>query len=118
MNTDATPAIRTIIYPVKDIAGAKAMYTSLLGVEPMMDEAYYVGYSVSGQDVGLDPNGHSKGMTGPVTYWDVHDIRASVQTLLDGGAVEKDAVQDVGEGKLVATLTDVDGNQIGLIQRK
>jgi hypothetical protein len=38
--------------------------------------------------------------------------------LLDGGAVEKDAVQDVGEGKLVATLTDADGNQIGLIQRK
>ncbi len=32
--------IRTVIYPVKDIAQAKTLYSKLLGVEPSMDEAY------------------------------------------------------------------------------
>jgi catechol 2,3-dioxygenase-like lactoylglutathione lyase family enzyme len=52
--------------PVKDIARAKALYNDLLGVEPIMDQPHYVGDRVGGQDVGLDPNGHSKGMTIPV----------------------------------------------------
>ena len=30
-----------------------------------MDQPYYVGYNVAGQDIGLDPNGHRQGMTGP-----------------------------------------------------
>ena len=67
--------ISTIIYPVKDIAQAKALYTTLLGVEPIMDQPYYVGYKVGDQDIGLDPHGHSKGMTGPVGYWHVEDIK-------------------------------------------
>ena len=36
--------IKTEIYPVKDIARAKAFYSGLLAVEPTMDEAYYVGF--------------------------------------------------------------------------
>ena len=61
-----TEDIKAIIYPVKDLAKAKTLYGELLGVEPNMDEPYYVGFSVGGQDVGLDPHGHSQGMTGPV----------------------------------------------------
>jgi len=34
--------IRTVIYPVKDIAQAKTLYSKLLGVEPYVDEPYYV----------------------------------------------------------------------------
>jgi hypothetical protein len=60
-----TEGIKTFIYPVTDLARAKALYSKLLGVEPYMDEAYYVGFSVAGQDIGLDPHGHSQGMTGP-----------------------------------------------------
>ena len=67
--------IRTVIYPVKDIARAKALYSKLLGVEPYADEAYYVGFRVGDQEIGLDPNGHNQGMTGPVGYWHVDDIR-------------------------------------------
>jgi hypothetical protein len=33
-----------------------------------MDEDYSIGFNVEGQDFGLDPHGHSKGMTGPVAY--------------------------------------------------
>ncbi|MFK4227377.1 VOC family protein [Streptomyces sp. NPDC019890] len=108
--------IKTVIYPVRDLAKAKALFAELLGVEPIMDEAYYVGYRVGGQDVGLDPHGHSKGMTGPVGYWHVDDIRASVKALIDAGAEEQQEVQDVGGGKLTAVVKDADGNIIGLLQ--
>ena len=78
-----TEGIRTIIYPVKDIAQAKTLYSKLLGVKPYMDEAYYVAFSVGGQDVGLDPHGHSQGMTGPVGYWHVDDIKNSMKRNLN-----------------------------------
>jgi predicted enzyme related to lactoylglutathione lyase len=111
-----TEGMKTIIYPVKDLAAAKALYSGLLGVAPSMDEPYYVGFKVDGQDVGLDPNGHAKGMTGPVGYWHVEDIKAGVQALLDAGAEALEAIKDVGGGKLVASVRDADGNVIGLIQ--
>ncbi len=108
--------IRLFIYPVKDIAQAKTLYSMLLGVEPYMDEAYYVGFRVGDQEIGLDPNGHNKGMTGPVGYWQVHDIQKSLQLLLDAGAQAQQEVQDVGGGKLIASVKDADSNIIGLMQ--
>jgi predicted enzyme related to lactoylglutathione lyase len=111
-----TEGVKTIIYPVEDLARAKALFRELLGVEPYMDETYYVGFNVAGQDIGLDPHGHGKGMTGPVGYWHVDDIRRSVQALLDAGAEAQQEVRDVGGGKLIASVKDADGNVIGLIQ--
>ena len=59
-----TGGVNTIIYPVRDLA--RAMYGGLADVEPYADEVYYVGINVGGQDVGLHPNGHRQGMTGPL----------------------------------------------------
>src|SRR3712207_7365989 len=112
-----TSAIRTVIYPVKNLARAKILYGNLVGVEPYMDEAYYVGFNVEGQDVGLDPHGHSQGMTGPVGYWHVDDINKSLKTLLAAGAEVQQEVKDVGGGKLIASVKDADGNVIGQIGR-
>jgi predicted enzyme related to lactoylglutathione lyase len=111
-----TEGIKTIIYPVKDLAKAKTLYSELLGVEPYMDEAYYVGFNIEGQDVGLVPHGQSQGMTGPVGYWHVDDIKRSVKALLDAGAEAHQEVKDVGGGKLIASVKDADGDVIGLIQ--
>jgi predicted enzyme related to lactoylglutathione lyase len=108
--------IKTIIYPVKDLAKAKTLYSELLGVKPYADDPYYVGFSAAGQEIGLDPHGHSQGMTGPVGYWHVDDIRKSLQALLDAGAGAHQDVKDVGGGKLIASVKDADGNVIGLIQ--
>jgi predicted enzyme related to lactoylglutathione lyase len=108
--------IRTFIYPVKDLEQAKTLYSALLGVKPYMDAAYYVGFQVGDQQIGLDPNGHSQGMIGPVGYWHVDDIQQSLQALLDAGAQIQQDVKDVGGGKLIATVKDADGNMIGLIQ--
>ena len=108
--------IKTVIYPVKDLAQAKVLYSALLGVEPYLDEAYYVGFQVGGQDIGLDLHGHSKGMRESVAYWHVDDINESLKLLLDAGPEQQQAVNDVGGGKLVASVKDADGNIIGLIQ--
>jgi predicted enzyme related to lactoylglutathione lyase len=109
-----TEGVKTIMYPVRDLANAKTLYGKLVGVEPCMDEAYYVGFNVGGQDIGLDP--HSKGMTGPVTYWHVDDIEERLEALLDAGAEAHQGVRDVGGGMLLASVKDADGNVIGLIQ--
>jgi predicted enzyme related to lactoylglutathione lyase len=108
--------IRLFIYPVKDIARAKTLYSKLLGIEPYLDDAYYVDFRIGDQEIGLDPNGHSKGMTAPVGYWQVNDIKKSLQILLDAGAQAQREVKDVGGGKLIASVKDADSNIIGLIQ--
>jgi predicted enzyme related to lactoylglutathione lyase len=108
--------IRTVIYPVTDLAQAKTLYRTLLGVEPYADEAYYVGFRVGDQEIGLDPHGHTQGMTGPVGYFHVSDIQQSLQALVDAGAHTQQAVTDVGGGKLIASVKDADGNIIGLLQ--
>lgn len=108
--------LRLIVYPVKDIARAKALYGKHLGVEPYADAPYYVGFRLGDVEIGLDPNGHSKGMTGPVGYYQVDDIKQSLQVLLDAGAQAQQAVTDVGGGKLIASVKDADGNVIALTQ--
>ncbi len=111
-----TSGTKTVIYPVKDLAAAKPLYSALFGVAPSMDEAYYVGFDVDGNDVGLDPNGHSQGMVGAVCYWHVDDINQAVTALLAAGAQAHQPIADVGGGKLIATVKDADGNVIGLLQ--
>ncbi len=108
--------IKTIIYPVGDLEKAKTLFTALVGAAPEMDAPYYVGYKVAGQDVGLDPNGHRQGQTGPIAYHHVADIKGTLAALLDAGAETVQDVKDVGGGRLIATVRDADGNVIGLLQ--
>ena len=111
-----TEGVKTIMYPVTDLARARTLYSRLVGVEPYMDEPYYVGFNVQGKGVGLDPHGHDKGMTGPVGYWHVDDIEESLQALLDAGAQAQQEVRDIGGSKSLASVKDADGNVIGLLQ--
>jgi predicted enzyme related to lactoylglutathione lyase len=111
-----TSGIKTVLYPVKDLDRAKELFGTLLGVKPDADAPYYVGYNIEGQHIGLLPNGHAQGMTGPVGYWHVDDIKASLEALLAAGAKTQQEINDVGGGRLVASVTDPDGNVIGLLQ--
>jgi predicted enzyme related to lactoylglutathione lyase len=106
--------ISLFVYPVKDIARAKKLYSTLLGVEPYADFPKYVGFRVGDQEIGLDPNANHQ--EGPIGYWDVNDIEMSLQSLLDAGAQTQQPVKDVGGGMLVALVKDTEGNVIGLRQ--
>jgi predicted enzyme related to lactoylglutathione lyase len=114
MTTSRTQGIKTVLHPVTDLEKAKPVYTALLGVEPMADAPYYVGYEAEGQQIGLVPGGG--GMTSPVAYWHVADIEAKLAEVTAAGATLKESPRDVGGGRLVATFTDPDGNVLGLIQ--
>jgi predicted enzyme related to lactoylglutathione lyase len=116
MATSTTEGIKTVLHPVSDLEKAKAVYTALLGVAPTADAPYYVGFDTAGQHIGLVPNGAQQGMTSPVAYWHVGDIEAKLAEVTAAGAVVKDAPRDVGGGRLVATVTDPDGNVLGLLQ--
>jgi predicted enzyme related to lactoylglutathione lyase len=116
MTSSSTEGIKTVLHPVSDLAAAKAMYIALLGIEPQADAPYYVGFDVAGQHIGLVPGGGPDAMTSPVAFWHVADIEAKLAEVTAAGATLKDPVRDVGGGRLVATVTDPDGNVLGLLQ--
>jgi predicted enzyme related to lactoylglutathione lyase len=116
MTGSSTQGVKTVLHPVSDLETAKAVYTALLGVPPQTDGPYYVGYEAEGQQIGLVPNGGPQGMTTPVAYWHVPDIEAKLAEVTAAGATVKEPPRDVGGGRLVATITDPDGNALGLIQ--
>ena len=116
MTGSATEGIKTVLHPVSDLAAAKAVYTALLGLPPQHDSSYYVGFEAAGQQIGLVPNGGPQGMASPVAYWRVPDIEAKLAEVTAAGATVKEPAHDVGGGRLVATVTDLDGNVLGLFQ--
>lgn len=103
--------IPLIVFPAKDLDKAKKFYNTFLGTEPYVDGAYYVGYKLDGLEVGLDPNGKAV-----VSYIDVDDIEASLNTLKAADAEVVMDPQDVGGGLLVAQV-EIDGNVMGLRQK-
>ena len=116
MTGSSTEGIKTVLHPVSDLAAAKAVYTALLGIEPQADSSYYVGYDTAGQHIGLVPGGGPQGMTSPVAYWHVSDIEAKLAEVTAAGAKVNEPAHNVGGGRLVATVTDPDGNVLGLLQ--
>ena len=116
MTGSSTEGIKTVLHPVSDLAAAKPVYAALLGIQPQADSSYYVGFDAAGQHIGLVPGGGPQGMTSPVAYWHVPDIEAKLAEVTAAGAVVKDAPRDVGNGRLVATFTDADGNVLGILQ--
>jgi predicted enzyme related to lactoylglutathione lyase len=116
MTGSSTQGIKTVLHPVSDLAAAKELYATLLGVQPQTDSPYYVGFEAEGQQIGLVPGGGPQGMTSPVAYWHVADIEAKLAEVTAAGATVKEPAHDVGGGRLVATVTDGDGNTLGLLQ--
>ena len=116
MTGSSTQGIKTVLHPVSDLAKAKAVYAALLGIQPQADSDYYVGFDVEGQHIGLVPSGGRQGMSSPVAYWHVADIEAKLAEVTAAGATVNEPPRDVGGGRLVATVTDPDGNVLGLLQ--
>jgi predicted enzyme related to lactoylglutathione lyase len=109
----STQGIKTVLHPVTDLDAAKTMYAALVGAAPTADSPYYVGFDAEGQHIGLVPGSE---MSSPVAYWHVADIEAKIAEVTAAGATVNEAPRDVGGGRLVATVTDPDGNVLGLLQ--
>lgn len=107
--------LRTAIYPVSDLAQAKAWYGAVLGLPPYFDEPFYVGYTVGGFELGLIPDG-KPGTAGALAYWGVADAAAELARLQELGATVHGALKDVGGGIKVAAVLDPFGNAFGIIE--
>lgn len=107
--------LRTAIYPVADLAGAKLWYEKVVGAKPYFDQPFYVGFSVGGFELGLLPDG-TAGTAGAQALWGVADARGEFERLLALGATELEPVTEVGEGIKVAAVKDPFGNRLGIIE--
>lgn len=108
----------TVIYPVPDIARAKAWYAKAFQQEPYFDQPFYVGFNIAGYELGLDPNSpHTRlGSGGGVAYWRVESIDEVIEHFIANGATVIAPIQDVGGDIKVATLADPFGNAIGFVR--
>ena len=106
----------TVIYPVADLSRAKAWYSTAFQQQPYFDQPFYVGFNVSGYELGLHPDQDAPGPGGGLAYWRVADIDRAVEHFVAAGATLAAAVQDVGDGIKVAAVGDPFGNKIGLIE--
>ena len=107
--------LRTAIYPVTDLAEAKAWYAQVLDTEPYFDEPFYVGFSVGGFELGLIPDA-TPGTSGAQPLWGVAAIEPAYSRLLELGAVPLEPVSEVGGGIKVAAVQDPFGNRLGIIE--
>ena len=86
-------------------------------MEPYFDEPFYVGYSVGGYELGLDPDmdgvtsGNSVGI-----YWGVADAATSFAELTANGARVDSEPREVVGGIIVESVFDPFGNVFGIIQ--
>jgi len=109
--------LRTVIYHVPDLAKAKAWYSAALNILPYFDEPFYVGFNVGGFELGLDPDMTKVTLGSNVeAYWGVRNINEAYKSLIENGAQEHKAIQEVGGGIYVATLLDPFGNIFGIIE--
>lgn len=106
--------LRTVIYPVGDLAEASAWYARVLGKAPYFDEPFYVGFEVGGFELGLVPDGQP-GPAGATAYWGTLDADAELARLVELGAAIESPVTDVGGGIRCAIVRDPYGNLIGVM---
>lgn len=118
MKPSAFLGLRTVVYPVTDLARARAWYDAALGKPPYFDESFYVGYNVGGFELGLHPESPAPAPVSPVAtaYWGVESMASAWDRLLELGARPVSPPRDVGEGILVATVEDPFGNRLGIIE--
>jgi catechol 2,3-dioxygenase-like lactoylglutathione lyase family enzyme len=109
--------LRTAIFKVSDLEKAKQWYTDVLGFPPYFDEPFYVGFSVRGFELGLDPD--VEGVTvgdNLLVYWGVENARKTFDDFINKGAKSHSEPQNVGGNIVVASVFDPFGNIFGIIE--
>ena len=109
--------LRTTIYKVGNLEDAKNWYAKAFQIVPYFDESFYVGFSIKGYELGLQPE-EQLILDKPenvVSYWGVSDIQKTYAHFLEVGATTHEVPYNVGGELMVATVKDPWGNCIGLI---
>lgn len=104
-----------IVYTVADLTAAKQFFRELIGSDPYVDTARYVGYKNGDMEIGLVPGGNERAPSA-LPYWTVDDIQARVKGLVAAGGTVVQEITDVAYGLLVASVKDPNGATVGLRQ--
>ncbi len=107
--------IKSVIYPSSNLEADTKFWAAVTGTKPYTAESYYVGFTIEGCELGLDPNAAQEGLTYPVGYWNVHDTKAATEQILASGATVHAELRDVGGGMMMGTFKDLSGNIFGII---
>ncbi|MEY4743576.1 MAG: hypothetical protein RIR34_915 [Actinomycetota bacterium] len=106
--------LRTVIYPVSNLAESKAYWVKLLGIEPYFDQPFYVGFEVGGYELGLLPDANPE--DGSTTYWGVANVQEAMAEAISLGAAEYVPATEVGDGITTGTVRLPDGSLVGFIE--
>ncbi len=107
--------LKSVIYPSSDLQRDKQFWETVTGVKPYFDQPFYVGFSINGCELGLDPNAAEEGITQPIAYWHVGSVVDASKQLVAGGATTNTEPKDVGGGMMMGTFKDSSGNIFGII---
>jgi predicted enzyme related to lactoylglutathione lyase len=105
--------LRTVIYPSGDLGAAKNWWRGFFGVEPYLDQPFYVGFDIGGYELGLLPTADPA--DGALTYWGVDEVARAVDAALARGGTVHVAASEVGDGIVTATVRTPQGAILGLI---
>ena len=109
--------LATVIYRVTDLARAKAWYSSAFQQAPYFDQPFYVGFSIGGYELGLDPDpsgGNRPRRQRRLLARGVYRLRRGALCRLRRSRCGGRA--GGRRGIKVATVSDPFGNLIGLIE--
>lgn len=112
---DNIKGLRTASYCVSDLNKAKEWYSKAFDTTPYFDEPFYVGFNISGYELGLLPKEQTNKIESVVAYWAVDNINTHYDRLIELGAKNHEEPNDVGDGIMVAVVKDPWDNLIGLI---
>jgi predicted enzyme related to lactoylglutathione lyase len=108
--------LRTCIYLVHELERATVWYSKVFDTEPYFKEPFYVGFNIGGYELGLQPEEKKGNKADSVlTYWGVEDVEKTFSRLIQAGATEHSAPQNVGGEIVVASVKDPWDNVVGII---
>ena len=108
--------LRTVVYPVADLAAARDWYAKAFETPAYFDQPFYVGFEIGGFELGLIPaEKFTAAKAGSMVYWGVDKIEAETDRLAALGATVHGAIEEVGEGIKTVELADPFGNLLCLI---
>jgi len=109
---------RAAVYPVRDLAVAKAWYRNVLEVAPSVDEKSFVEFRSGAGTVDLVATTQNPAKNGSnrEIYWGVSNANAAYQRLLALGATPKQPVRQQTSGIFAGTVTDPFGNVLAIVQ--
>ena len=109
--------LRTTIYMVENVVEATEWYSKAFGTKPYFDEPFYVGFNISGYELGLQPEERDNNLKteNVFSYWGVEDIQKTYKHLIDLGATKHEEPNNVGGKIMVASVYDPWNNIIGII---